>query len=528
MPLNRRAAGILLHPTSLPGRFGIGDLGPAAYKFVEWLIEANVTYWQVLPLGPTSYGDSPYQCFSSCAGNPMLISPEILVREGLLLPEEITPPPFPSGKVDYGWVINWKTGLLRRAHDRFTHMDGKFVELRRRYEKFQDRDSVKSWLADFALFMACKDKHNGEAWSSWEADLRAHKKSAVDKWRKQEAANIDFHRFNQFLFFDQWDALRAVCKRHGIEIIGDAPIYVAFDSADTWTHQELFQLDKNGLPTRVAGCPPDYFSKTGQLWGNPLYAWEKMEKDNYAWWAERLRANLAIYDIIRLDHFRGFMGYWSIPFGDPTAEFGKWVKGPGGKFFAAMEQHLGKGLPIIAEDLGEITQDVTEVRHQFHLPGMKVMQFAWGTVTGLDQIVPDPNSLFLPHQHEVDSVVYTGTHDNDTTMGWWKNSATPKERSCMQIYLSTDGNLANWDLIRASFMSVANTAVIPMQDVLGLGTEARMNYPGKESGNWAWRMMDGDIDHVLARRIHDHALRYGRAHNPPAGAVVKPQKPANY
>jgi 4-alpha-glucanotransferase len=522
MPLGERLAGILLHPTSLPGPFGIGDLGPEAYKFLDWMQSAGLAYWQVLPLGPTSFGDSPYQCFSAFAGNPLLVSPEFLVQDGLLTADEINPPPFPRGRVDYGWVIQWKRELFTRAFARF-HSNGP-VAIREAYEHFVNRPDVVKWLDDFALFMACKDAHGGQPWNTWEPELRAFRKSAIAKARKELAENVEYHRFCQFLFFRQWDALHAECRRRRIEIIGDAPIYVAYDSADVWAHQKLFLLDDQGLPTHVAGVPPDYFSATGQLWGNPLYNWRLMEKQGFEWWVDRMRSTLAFVDIVRLDHFRGFMGYWSVPFGQPTAEHGEWVRGPGAKLFEVLREQLG-GLPIIAEDLGEITTDVVEVRKRFGLPGMRVMQFAWSVIS-TDPFVVDPGNPFLLHNHDANSVVYTGTHDNDTSIGWWRHSSKPEERTCMQLYLATDGNAANWDLIRASFMSVANTAIVPAQDFLGLDSDARMNFPGRAEGNWTWRLVEGQLDEGLARRIWCMLLLYERCANPPdCVKQVKPKEP---
>ncbi len=522
MPLDRRLAGILLHPTSLPGPFGIGDLGPQAYRFLDWMQAAGLAYWQVLPLGPTSFGDSPYQCFSAFAGNPLLVSPELLVADGLLSSEAISPPPFPANRVDYGWVIQWKRDLFQRAFQRFRELERS--ALRDEFEQFVTRPDVLKWLDDFALFMALKDEHGGQPWYTWEQELRSFRKSALQKARKQLADAVEFHRFCQFLFFRQWDALRRECHRRGIEIIGDAPIYVAYDSADVWAHQKLFLLDDNGTPTHVAGVPPDYFSVTGQLWGNPIYNWKLMERQGFEWWIDRMRSIFALVDIVRLDHFRGFMGYWSVPYGSPTAATGEWVRGPGRKLFEVLTRELGS-LPIIAEDLGEITTDVVEVRKEFGFPGMRVMQFAW-SVASTDPFVPDPNNPFLPHHHDANTVVYTGTHDNDTTIGWWRNSSKPEERTCMQLYLAIDGNAANWDLIRASFMSVANTAVVPAQDFLGLDSDARMNFPGRPEGNWTWRLVDGQLSDELARRIWCMLLLYERCANPPDFVKqAQPKKP---
>lgn len=520
MPLDRRLAGILLHPTSLPGRFGIGDLGPAAYQFLEWMSSAGLAYWQVLPLGPTSYGDSPYQCFSAFAGNPLLVSPEFLVRDGLLADEDIAPPDFRYQPIDYGGVIHWKRDLLKKAFERWR--EGAASQLKPRYEQFVAREDVQRWLEDYALFMAAKDAHGGRAWNEWDKDLCSYKATALEKARRNYADDIAYHKFAQFLFFDQWDAIRAAAHERGIWIIGDAPIYVAFDSADTWANQKQFQLDAKGKPTHVAGVPPDYFSATGQLWGNPLYNWEKMERDKYAWWVARLRSIFALVDYVRLDHFRGFMGYYAVPFGLPTAETGEWVKGPSAKFFNAVSKEFAGELPIIAEDLGEITRDVTEVRKQFGMPGMVILQFAW-VPASMDPMIPDPNHVFLPNRHEHHTVVYTGTHDNDTTLGWWRHSSQPHERACMQYYLATDGNAANWDLIRAAFMSVANTAVVPAQDFLDLDTDSRMNLPGRPEGNWGWRVRESELSSALADRIRRMALLYERCSNPPETA--KPQAP---
>ncbi|CAN5287239.1 4-alpha-glucanotransferase [soil metagenome] len=517
MSLDRRLAGVLLHPTSLPGRFGIGDLGPECLRFLDWAKDAGLGYWQVLPLGPTSYGDSPYQCFSAFAGNPMLVSPEFLVEEGFARHEDLAPPPFPPNRIDYGWVIQWKTELLRGVFKRF--QTAKASAQAKDFDAFRKRKDVKLWLDDYALFRACKDLNDGRAWDQWDAKLRTRNKTALDRVRKEQAENIAFHEFCQYLFFAQWEHVRQAARDRNIEIIGDAPIYVAYDSSDTWANQEIFHLDKNGLPVAVAGVPPDYFSKTGQLWGNPLYNWDELEKRKWDWWIARMESIFAMVDIVRLDHFRGFMGYWSVPFGEKTAVKGTWVKGPGAKLFVALKKHF-KDLPIIAEDLGEITSDVIAVRDEFALPGMKIMQFAWGAAQ-MDPLIPDPGHGFHPHAHTQNCVVYTGTHDNDTTLGWWRNSSSTAEHRLLQTYLSTDGALPHWDLIRASFMSVANTAVIPMQDFLGLDSEARMNFPGKAEGNWTWRMRPEQMTAELSRHIRNLTLLYQRCATPPEVAIAK-------
>ena len=522
--LDRRLAGVLLHPTSFPGRFGIGDLGPECLRFLDWAREAGLGWWQVLPLGPTSYGDSPYQCFSAFAGNPMLVSPEALVADGLARQTDLMCPPFPTDRIDYGWVIHWKTEFLRGVYTRFAA--DKPERHVKAYSAWQKRKDIQVWLEDYALFRVCKDLHEGRSWLEWDVKLRTRNEKALEKVRKEHAANIEFHKFSQYLFAIQWERIRRAAADRNIRIIGDAPIYVALDSADTWANQHFFQLDKKGIPTAVAGVPPDYFSATGQLWGNPLYNWEAMKADGYEWWVQRLQSIFALVDLVRLDHFRGFMGYWAVPWGAPTAEKGKWIKGPGADFFTAIKKKF-KNLPIIAEDLGEITPDVVEVRDKFNLPGMKILQFAWGVAQDAP-LVADPGHEFHPHNHTPNSIVYTGTHDNDTTLGWWR-TASDRERRFLQVYLATDGNVAHWDLIRSAFMSVSKTAIIPMQDFLGLGSEARINLPGRAEGNWAWRYHPDQLSWDLARRIRNLTLIYQRCATPPETALprIDPTK-ANY
>jgi 4-alpha-glucanotransferase len=517
MTLDQRAAGVLLHPTSLPGRFGIGDLGPGCVRFLDWMRDAGLALWQVLPLGPTSYGDSPYQCFSAFAGNPLLVSPDRLAEAGLATPEDLQAAEHRGDRVDYGRVIETKTHLLRLVYNRFNKKPA--AALAKQYEAFRANPINKTWLDDYALFRVCKDLHGGQSWDRWDAKLRRRDPKALEKIRKQEAEGLDFHRFAQFLFFHQWEAIRAEARQRGISIIGDAPIYVAYDSADTWANQEIFLLDREGLPTEVAGVPPDYFSATGQLWGNPLYNWPKLAETGYQWWLDRMAAIFATVDVVRLDHFRGFMGYWAVPFGEKTAVNGKWRRGPGADFFRALKKKF-RNLPIIAEDLGEITPDVIAVRDEFKLPGMKILQFAWGAVC-TDPLIPDPNSQFRPHNHVPNSVVYTGTHDNDTTLGWWQHGATPTERTMMQVYLATDGRTPHWDLTRAAFHSVANTAIVPMQDFLGLGSDCRMNLPGRAEGNWAWRLREDQLNPDLARHIRSMTLLGQRCSNPPDVALLK-------
>ncbi len=517
MVLERRLAGVLLHPTSLPGRFGIGDLGPECHRFLDWMRDAGLGYWQLLPLGPTSFGDSPYQCFSAFAGNPMLISPESLVADSLARQEDILPPPLPFDRVDYGAVIAWKTQLLSYVFDRF--LKNKPQALALRFAAFRKRPEVAYWLKDYAEFRVCKDIHNGIAWNEWEAKYRDRNATAMTKLRKDRAREIEFHEFCQFLFFEQWDRVKQAAHDRGIQTIGDVPIYVAYDSADTWANREFFQLDKKGLPIEVAGVPPDYFSETGQLWGNPLYDWDKMKASKYKFWVQRLKAVFTKVDVVRIDHFRGFMGFWAVPFGQRTAVKGKWRRGPGEDFFKAMKRRF-KSLPIIAEDLGEITPDVIEMRDKLDLPGMKIMQFAWG-LNNFDPLIPNADSDFHVHNHIRNSVVYTGTHDNDTTVGWYQNSSSAEERHHMRVYLATDGSQPHWDLIRAAFMSSANTAIIPMQDFLGLDSGARMNFPGKAEGNWTWRMSGDEVNWDLAKSIRALTLLFQRCATPPDIALPR-------
>jgi len=492
----KRSAGIILHPTSLPGADGIGDLGPEAYRWIDFLAETGCTLWQVLPLGPTGYGDSPYQCFSAFAGNPYLISPALLLDEGLLTRNDLSDrPDFPAGGIQYGEVIQWKVTLLDRAFAHFQKSAS--AALRAEFETFQQQQA--NWLVDFALFMAIKEANGGVAWNNWPVGLRQRDPEALAAFRQENPEAILRHTLRQFLFFRQWQAVRQYANQHEVHILGDIPIFVAFDSADAWSHPELFFIDADGQPTVVAGVPPDYFSPTGQLWGNPLYRWEVHKQTGYAWWVERLRATLQQVDIIRLDHFRGFAGYWEIPAGMPTAEHGRWVPGPGADFFTAVQQALGD-LPIIAEDLGDITPEVNKLRKQFKLPGMKIFQFAFSTSAD------DP---FLPHNYPVNCVAYSGTHDNDTALGWYQN-ATESERDLCRRYLARSGDDIAWDMIRAIWGSVACMALAPLQDFLRLGNEARMNYPGRASGNWTWRMPPDALSGYLLNGVKEFNFLYGR------------------
>ncbi len=492
-----RRSGILLHPTSLPGRYGIGSFDQAAYDWVDLLARTRQTLWQVLPLGPTGYGDSPYQSFSSFAGNPYLISLEDLHQDGLLDPQLLTgAPEFPRDRVDYGAIYRWKLPLLRRVAQDFPRRGS--GEQQAEFQAFCAEN--QEWLEDFALFMALKDAHGGAPWNQWEMPLRKRNKRALARARKEHAAAIHAHKFNQWLFYRQWLALKAHANRQGIQVIGDIPIYVALDSADAWCNPEIFRFDREFQPTVVAGVPPDYFSETGQLWGNPIYRWDRLKRTGYRWWIRRIQAALRLYDLVRIDHFRGFAGYWEVPAGEKTAVKGRWVKGPGADFFQAVLEALGE-LPIIAEDLGEITPDVIQLRDQFGLPGMKVLQFAFST---------DASDKFLPHNYTPNFVVYTGTHDNDTAWGWYQHSSTERERDFFRRYFRTDGHEVAWTLIEGAFRSVARLAVVPLQDVLSLGTEARMNLPGTAQGNWRWRFVPEQISSYALDRLLDATTLYGR------------------
>ena len=490
-----RSSGILLHPTSFPSLDGIGDLGPQAFYWVDFLKAAGCSLWQVLPLGPTGYGDSPYQSFSSFAGNLYLISSITLYDEGLLSADDFTDrPSFPERSVDFGKAIKWKITLLHRAFENFKR---DFDSYAKEYRKFVADN--KYWLDDYVLFMAIKDIHNGVSWLDWPADLRQRKAKALRDFKKEHQEQVDRHLFYQFTFFRQWANLKEYANQQGITIIGDVPIFVSMDSSDVWSHPELFFLGKDAHPTVVAGVPPDYFSPTGQLWGNPLYKWAEHEKSDYEWWIQRVKASLKTADLIRMDHFRGFSGYWEVPAGMPTAEKGRWVKVNGEKFFAKLQEELGE-LPFIAEDLGEISQDVVDLRDSLGLPGMRILQFAFGD---------DSRNLFLPHNYIHNCIAYTGTHDNDTTIGWYQ-TATEKEKDYARKYLSTNGLDIAWRMVNCVFSSVAVFALAPLQDILQQGKEARMNFPGKSAGNWKYQFASNDLTPDLAIRIRQLNIQYNR------------------
>jgi 4-alpha-glucanotransferase len=492
----KRSSGVLLHPTCLPGPYGIGDIGSAAHRWIDFLSSSGCGLWQILPLGPTGYGDSPYQCFSSFAGNPFLISPDALLSDDLLHPDDIYErPAFPNDHVDFGRIIPWKLGLLDRSFIRFQHSQS--ARLKAEMEEFRVKQSV--WLDDFALFMALKEIHGGQPWTTWEEPLRNRRADALIQVQKNFDVAIQRQIYRQFIFFRQWSQLLTHAHEKRIQIIGDIPIFVAHDSADVWSNPQLFHLDKSGKPTFVAGVPPDYFAPTGQLWGNPLYRWDIHARDGYLWWVERIKATLALVDIIRIDHFRGFAGYWEVPGNAKTAEIGRWVPGPGKDFFQRILDTLGD-LPIIAEDLGVITPDVEDMRDSFDLPGMRILQF------GFDSTPADP---FLPHNYPVNCIVYTGTHDNDTALGWY-NRVPDKDKNFYRSYMNRDGSDFSWDLIRGVWSSVAIFGLAPMQDFLNLGNEARMNYPGNPSGNWTWRMPKDAESLELQEKIRKLNYLYSR------------------
>ncbi len=509
----KRTGGILLHPTSFPGPDGIGDLGPEAYRWIDFLAESGCGIWQVLPLNPTGYGNSPYQSFSAFAGNPYLVSPAMLREEHLLTRSDLADRPnFPGDQVDYGPVINWKLILLDRAFQHFN--ENPSHDLREEFETFKQNNAY--WLEDYALFMAIKESNGGVSWLDWPEPLRRREPDIIQAFRADHTEAIESHRFRQFLFFRQWLALREYANERDILIIGDIPIFVSMDSSDTWSNPGLFYLKPDLTPDFVAGVPPDYFSPTGQLWGNPLYRWNVHEQTGYQWWIERIAATLKTVDIIRLDHFRGLSGYWEIPAGMPTAEIGRWVYGPGASVLTAVRNGLGD-LPIIAEDLGVITQDVVDLREQFGLPGMKIFQFAFAD---------GPTDPFLPHNYPHNCVAYTGTHDNDTAWGWY-NTAPEKEKDFFRRYTSTAGDNVAWTMIREIWESVAMFSVAPMQDFLSLGSEARMNFPGKASGNWCWRIPANALTHELAGSIRNFNWLYARQPDivPPEREKVKYEKP---
>jgi 4-alpha-glucanotransferase len=498
--LDHRGSGILLHFTSLPSPFGIGDFGPWAYRFADFLAETKQSYWQCLPLNPTDieYGNSPYHSPSAFACNPLLISPELLIQEGLLTEADLEILPFfPRDRVDFDLVVSYKHGLLSAAYDRFQE-DGA-PEIYRSFcsEQF-------SWLDDVALFVALKEEFKGRPWSEWPDNLRDREPEALLLAKERLSERIQKEKFLQYLFFKQWSSLKKYCTERGIKIIGDIPIYVVHDSADVWMHPNLFNLDHEKRPSTVAGVPPDYFSKTGQLWGNPVYRWEELKSTDYEWWVKRIAHNLKMLDVIRVDHFRGFMAYWEVPATEKTAVNGRWTEAPGMDFFSRLSA-MFPVLPIIAEDLGTITPDVWSTMEHFGFPGMKVLLFAF------DESLP--RNAYAPHNHTKNAVVYTGTHDNNTAKAWFEKEAGEQDRARLSRYVGKDITVENVhrELIRLAMMSVADVAILSMQDLLGLGEWARMNRPGQEKGNWQWRLLPEQLTDPLAQKLLGMTEIYGRS-----------------
>jgi 4-alpha-glucanotransferase len=490
-----RGSGILMHISSLPDDYGIGTFGKWAYKFADFLKASGQKYWQILPLGHTSYGDSPYQCFSAFAGNPYLIDLKTLTKEGLLFKDELKTLPKIKNpiQIDYEQLFMTRYPLLRKVYERgkerFAHD----------LQTFKEENDF--WLEPYALYMALKETHGLRSWQTWEEPLKNCEPDVLKLKREELREEIGFWIFIQYLFYKQWNKLKSYVNALGIQIIGDMPIYVAEDSADSWWEKELFLLDHGNKPLYVAGCPPDAFSVTGQLWGNPLYDWEELERTNYKWWSLRMKQSLKLYDYIRIDHFRGFESFWAVPYEDKTAEGGTWLKGPGKKLFVQLEKDLGK-LPIIAEDLGLLTKEVVALKNELGYPGMKVLQFAFSAAE---------DSEYLPHNHEPNCIVYTGTHDNDTTKGWLEKTGAKEEVEKAISYLGLSAKEGyHWGFIRGALSSVGKIAIIPMQDFLGLGNEARMNLPSTLGGNWLFRIQKKDLNETLANKIYQMTKGYGR------------------
>ncbi|TVQ17079.1 MAG: 4-alpha-glucanotransferase [Bacteroidetes bacterium] len=492
----KRSSGILLHITSLPGKYGIGTMGQEAFNFVNYLVESGQKLWQILPLGHTGYGDSPYQCYSAFAGNPLLIDLDKLVQEGLLktndLPDNIY---FDDENVDYGKVHNVKYPLLHKAYENHTKNPNRLRSVK--FDNFCHKNH--KWLDDYAFFMALKKHFKGVAWTQWENDIKFKKPDSINYYREHLSDDINYYRFVQFLFYKQWLELKAYANLNEIKIIGDIPLFVAFDSSDAWAHPDLFDFDAHLNPINVAGVPPDYFSETGQLWGNPLYNWERLKETGYQWWIDRIEASFTLYDTLRIDHYRGLAAYWAVPFGEETAINGQWIEAPGGEMIQTVLDALGE-LDIIAEDLGVITPDVVELRERFGFPGMKIIQFAFDSGEEND---------FMPHTYDKNFVVYTGTHDNDTSLGQYKSSSE-KDKKHMSEYFCVDKSDPAWSYVKLAWSTVADVALAPMQDFLRLDTDARMNYPGKASGNWRWRYTKDKLTPELAEELFKITRLYGR------------------
>ena len=488
-----RKSGIILPIFSLPSNYGIGTFGVEAYKFVDFLKNSNQKYWQILPVGPTSYGDSPYQSFSTFAGNPYFIDLDLLVEDGLLAIPNIEKFEFGNDidYVDYSVMYQNRYKVLRIAYKAKT-------------EEFENKINIfkgenKEWIEDYALFMALKDYNKGVSWSSWDDEIKFRTEEGLKKYKNLLKEEIDFHIFLQYLFFKQWNSLKSYANENGIEIIGDIPIYVAQDSADVWSNSSLFRLDENLNPIEVAGCPPDAFSETGQLWGNPIYDWDAMEKEDYKWWVRRFKESRKIFDVIRIDHFRGFESYWAIPFEEETAINGEWKKGPGIKVFNTIKKELGN-IQVIAEDLGYITEEVRNLLDECGYPGMKVLQFAFN---------PNGDSEYLPHNYTSNYVVYTGTHDNDTIKGWYE-SLSKEEKDFCNEYSGMKSSEDNWEFIKLVMQSVADIAILQAQDILNLGTEARINMPSTLGTNWKWRMRKDSLSEEISNKLRNLTRTYRR------------------
>ncbi len=494
----KRGSGILLHITSLPSPYGIGDMGPWAYKFVDFLSETKQSYWQILPLNPPAPtgNNSPYHGSSAFAGNTLLISPELMVHEGLLTEEDIKPlPSFQKNKVNYPEVISHKEKIFSKAYERFKEKD------KSEFEKFCSGNS--SWLEDFALFAAFRE-HFGQVWCRWPPEVRDRRSEDLQTLKKQLHSGVEREKFLQYAFFQQWFSLKRYCNQKGIQIIGDLPIYVDYDSADVWVNPEMFKLDQEKQPAFVAGVPPDYFSQTGQLWGHPVYRWDVLKELGYAWWIQRIEQNLKLFDLLRIDHFRGFVAYWEVQAGEKTAINGRWIKAPAEDFFFTLRNRF-PNLPIIAEDLGIITPDVREIMNRLEFPGMRLLLFAFG-----EDLLTNP---YAPHNHVENCVVYTGTHDNNTVRGWFEKEATTEDKERLFRYLGSKVSSRNvhWEFIRLAMISIANMAIFPLQDILGLGEDARMNRPAIKEGNWKWRLLPAQLTPSLARKLLKMTEIYGRA-----------------
>lgn len=498
--MKRRGSGILLHITSLPSSYGIGDLGAWSYKFADFLAETKQGFWQILPLNPTdpAHGNSPYYSASAFASNTLLISPEIMAKNGMIEEKDLEPlPSFNDERIDYHNTTVYKKKLFCHTYERFKEKSSNQYE----YERYCTENAY--WLEDFALFITMKAHFHGQVWSEWPLEIRDRKPESLQMLKRQHQVRIEMEKFLQFIFFQQWSSLKNYCNLRGIQLIGDIPIYVCYDSADVWANPELFKLDENKRPSFVAGVPPDYFSKTGQLWGNPVYRWDQLKETGYTWWIQRMKHNLNLFDMVRVDHFRGFAAYWEVPSSEKTAVNGRWIEAPAENFFSTLFKHFPYP-PIIAEDLGVITSDVREIMYRFEFPGMKVLQFAFGSDL--------PTNPYAPHNYIKNCVVYAGTHDNNTTRGWFEREISGEDKERLFRYLGHEVSPQDisWEFIRLAMMSVANLVITPMQDILGLGEEARMNRPSTSEGNWQWRLLPSQLTPAIVQKSRKMTEIYGR------------------